>query len=77
MQTASRGSRLRPDLILALWSYDGIPCSENEHRRPKASFSESRQNLQTVATGKHDIQNHQVEFLRVHQVEPLFLRWAR
>jgi hypothetical protein len=51
---------------------DCIARGEDENRSLQSSFSNCGQHLEPIATGKHEIQNHEIEFLSIHKEESLF-----
>src|SRR6266436_5909020 len=49
--------------------WDCITSGQDENRRLQSTFSQCGQHLQTITSRKHEIQNDQVEFLRINKKE--------
>ena len=53
---------------------DGVAGREDENRCVQSAFSKCGQHLKTITAGKHQIQDHEVEFLGINKKEAFFAR---
>jgi len=53
---------------------DRVASREDENRCVQSAFSKCGQHLKTIAAGKHQVQDHEVEFLGINKKEPFFAR---
>src|SRR5207244_11852552 len=54
---------------------DRIPGRQDENRRAEAASAQGRQDLDAVASGKHQVEHDQIADLGVHTKEAVLARW--